>query len=85
MSDRITMRRATNQAYLLRLWRDRAEAPLRATLLTVTTPQQHHHFADLDELQSFLVAQTSLPTPSYLHETSHLPAYDQNHCTPDEA
>lgn len=65
----MTTRRHTDQAYLLRLWRDRAEAPLRATLTTVATPRQRHHFANLDELQSFLLAQANSRTTRKEHES----------------
>ena len=79
------MRRHTDQAYLLRLWRDRAEAPLRATLITVATPRQRHHFANLDDLQSFLLAQAKAATPNDTQDVPDTPAraYDQR--TPDQA
>ena len=79
------MRRHTEQAYLLRIWRDRAEAPLRATLTSVATPHLRRHFANLDELQSFLIAQTSQSRPTDSQEVQHTPTSAQNHCTPDQA
>jgi hypothetical protein len=79
------MRRYTDQAYLLRLWRDRAEAPLRATLITVATPQQRHHFMNLDDLQSFLIAQAKAATPNGTQDVPHTPASEYDQCTPDEA
>jgi hypothetical protein len=79
----MAMPRHTNQGYLLRLWRDRAEAPLRATLITIATPQQRYHFADLDELQSFLIAKAA--TPNGTQDAPDTPARDYNQCTPDEA
>jgi hypothetical protein len=45
------------QSYLLRLWREHAGAPLRATLIAVGQPDAHQHFADLDALCAFLRAQ----------------------------
>ena len=52
----MTMRRAVDQSYLLRLWADHADAPLRATLVPVDRQDVRHHFASLDELLAFLVA-----------------------------
>jgi len=79
------MRRHTEQAYLLRIWRDRAETPLRATLTSVATPHLRRHFANLDELQSFLIAQTRLNRPTDSQEVQHRQTSDDDHCTPDEA
>jgi hypothetical protein len=79
------MRRYTDQAYLLRIWRDRAEAPLRATLTTVATPHVHRHFTNLDELQSFLIAQASQSRPTDSQEVHDVPASAHDHCTPDQA
>lgn len=80
----MAMRRHTDQAYLLRIWRDRADTPLRAMLTTVATPQQQRHFANLDELQSFLIAQISATTPSESQAAPHSPASECRYCTPDE-
>lgn len=41
-------------AYLLRLWRDSARAPWRATLIDAARPGQPSNFATLDELFVFL-------------------------------
>ena len=79
------MRRYTEQAYLLRIWRDRAETPLRATLTSVARPHVRRHFANLDELQSFLIAQTSLSRPTDSEEVQHTQTSDDDHCTPDQA
>jgi hypothetical protein len=48
------MRRAVDQSYLLRLWADQIDDPLRATLVPVAQPGVRHHFASLDELLAFL-------------------------------
>ena len=43
------------QSYLLRLWREREAAPLRATLINVAQPQAPpRHFASLAELHAYL-------------------------------
>jgi hypothetical protein len=39
---------------LLRLWRERPEAPLRATLVPIGQPEAQRHFATLDALHAFL-------------------------------
>ena len=51
------MTRPPPQSYLLRLWREHAGAPVRATLVPVAAPEAHQHFADLDALCTFLQAQ----------------------------
>lgn len=50
------------QSYLLRLWREHATAPLRASLTPVSQPDEQRHFADLDALLRFLRAQEDGPT-----------------------
>jgi hypothetical protein len=43
------------QSYLLRLWREHATAPLRATLIAVAQPQAPpRHFASLAALYAYL-------------------------------
>lgn len=63
------------QSYLLRLWREREDAPLRATLIDVAQPQAPRHFGGLAELHAYLdelAGRTS--------GTSDEP--DDIHCTP---
>jgi hypothetical protein len=50
------MRRAVDHSYLLRLWADHSDDPLRATLVPVGTHDVRYHFASLDELMAFLAA-----------------------------
>ena len=71
------MSRPPPQAYLLRLWREHAGAPLRATLIPVARPEAQQHFADLDALCAFLRAQAG-EEPN-VHD-------DRNtaYCTPSE-
>jgi hypothetical protein len=46
------------QSYLLRLWREDAAAPLRATLIAVAQPEAApRHFASLAALYAFLRSQ----------------------------
>lgn len=51
------MARPPPRSFLLRLWREQADAPLRATLITVTQPEQQHHFASLDAMLTYLHTQ----------------------------
>lgn len=60
----VSMRRAIDQSYLLRLWADRAGGPLRATLTPVGQPDAHYHFASLDELLAFLETAAQGPPPA---------------------
>jgi hypothetical protein len=64
------------QSFLLRLWRDRAEAPLRATLIPVGQPQMPRHFATLEALHAFLRAALENP--------AEMLAVDIRDCTPLE-
>jgi len=77
------MRRDTEHAYLLRLWHDHAGAPLRATLIAVGRPDVHRHFTDLDDLLSYLIAQTS---PRQDREEVNQPLQSTcAQCTPDDS
>ena len=40
------------QSFLLRLWREQADAPLRVTLISVAQPQEQRHFASLTPVQN---------------------------------
>lgn len=76
------MRRYMDQSYLLRLWRDHADGPLRAMVVTIGAPKHHRHFANLDELQYFLITQTSALSLSVVEEQQSAPP-DTTYCTPD--
>lgn len=77
------MRRYTDASYVLRVWRDHARAPLRATLIATGRPGVRHNFADLDELVSYLIAQASLSLPQDREEVTQPPDGDCAHDTPD--
>src|SRR5262245_20301056 len=53
------MTRWPPQSYLLRLWREHPDAPVRSIVVPVGQPDAHQHFADLDALCAFLRAQAS--------------------------
>ena len=71
------MPRPPPQSYLLRLWREHAGAPVRATLVPVARPEAHQHFADLEALCAFLRAQAD-DGPG-VHDDQ-----DTTNCTPSE-
>ena len=77
------MSRVPAQAYLLRLWRAHAAAPLRATVIAVAQPDAPQHFASLDALFAFLRAQTDPGAVSAEGEARQAPELDHSHCTPD--
>ena len=71
------MARPLTQSYLLRLWREHTDAPLRATLVPVAKQEAQQHFADLDALCAFL--RTLAGEEPNVHD-------DRNtaYCTPSE-
>jgi len=68
----------THHSYLLRLWREHAGAPLRATLIPVAQPEAPRHFATLDHLCVFLRAQAG-ERPCMTGDR------DTAYCTPSES
>ncbi|MEZ4866003.1 MAG: hypothetical protein R3C14_32105 [Caldilineaceae bacterium] len=50
---------STYQSYLLRLWRDTPNSPWRASLQSSAT-EALQHFATVDELWTFLMAQMAV-------------------------
>ena len=75
----------SHQSYLLRLWRDHAGAPWRATVMSVARPSEQRHFASVDALLAFLVAQTDSVTLPAQAQSRQPPEWDCDHCTPDGA
>ena len=55
----MTAEHVTHHSYLVRLWQDHPGTRWRATLTSVACADAHHHFADLESLFAFLVAQIS--------------------------
>jgi hypothetical protein len=53
------MSQPTHHSYLLRLWRDDASTFWRATLIAVALPEEQRHFATLEALCAFLIAQAN--------------------------
>ena len=73
------MTKPIQHSYLLRLWRDHAGAPMRATLIAVECPDKPRHFASMDELFAFLNRQAYSVTLA-----DDRPEWDGDHCTPDD-
>ena len=73
------------QAYMLRLWRDDASAPWRATLIAAARPDEQFHFATLDALCAFLLAQSIPATLLTQAESNQSAQSDHNSCIPDGA
>jgi hypothetical protein len=73
------MTKPLQRSYLLRLWRDHAGAPMRATLIAVECPDKPRHFASMDELFTFLSVQAYPVTLA-----DDRPERDGDHCTPDD-
>ena len=72
------MTKSMQCSYLLRLWRNHAGAPMRATLIAVGCPDKPRHFANLDELFVFLNGQAYSVTLA-----DDRAEWDGDHCTPD--
>jgi hypothetical protein len=72
------MTKPMQRSYLLRLWRDHAGTPMRATLIAVECPDRPRHFINLDELFAFLTVQAYSVMPA-----DDRPEWDGDHCTPD--
>jgi hypothetical protein len=60
---RAMMPSAPPKSFLLRLWREQHDAPLRATLIDVAKADTPRHFPTLTECFDWLHEQTSKPDP----------------------
>src|SRR5215208_8362832 len=49
----------TNHSYMLRLWRERSEAPWRVPLIAVAQPDERRHFDTLEDCFAYLREQAS--------------------------
>ncbi len=54
------------------------------TLIAAAHPDGRHHFANLDELMSYLIAQTSGVPYQVREEIPQAADSDCTHCTPDD-
>jgi len=57
----------TNHSYMLRLWRERSEAPWRVTLIAVAQPDQRRHFDTLEDCFAYLREQAATPNGPSVH------------------
>ena len=51
----------THHSYMLRLWREHADAPWRVTLIAVAQPDQRRHFDALEDCFAYLREQAAAP------------------------
>jgi hypothetical protein len=51
------MTRPPPQSFLLRLWREHPDAPIRITIVPLSQPDEHRHFSTLAECLAWLYAQ----------------------------
>lgn len=58
------MPRPPPHSFLLRLWQEQANSPLRVTLIRVGQPDDRHHFETLEACFAFLHEQTGTAEPS---------------------
>lgn len=76
------MPRPPPRSFLLRLWRDSLSAPWCATLVAVAQPETPQHFATLDALFAFLLAQTD-PAATVV-EVAQAVELDTTYCTAED-
>jgi hypothetical protein len=57
----------THHSYMLRLWRERADAPWRATLIAVARPDERRHFDTLEDCFTYLREQAAAPGGPSMH------------------
>ena len=57
----------THHSYMLRLWRERSDAPWRVTLIAVAQPDQRRHFDTLEDCFPFLREQAAAPSGPSAH------------------
>jgi hypothetical protein len=54
-----TMSEPTHHSYMLRLWRERGDAPWRVTLVEVAQPDERRHFETLEGCFAYLREQAA--------------------------
>jgi hypothetical protein len=55
------------QSFLLRLWRERSDAPWRVTLVAVAQPETRRHFDTLEDCFAYLREQAAAPNGPGAH------------------
>ena len=64
----------TNHSYMLRLWRERADAPWRVTLIAVAQVEQRRQFDTLEEWLASVRAQAAAPNKPSAHQEDYCSA-----------
>jgi len=57
----------THHSYMLRLWRERSQAPWRVMLIAVAQPDQRRQFDTLEHCFAFLRQQAAAPNGPSAH------------------
>ena len=57
----------THHSYMLRLWRERSQAPWRVTLFAVAQPEERRQFDTLEDCFAFLREQTAALNGPSIH------------------
>jgi hypothetical protein len=57
----------THHSYMLRLWREHADAPWRVTLIAVAQPDQRRQFDTLEDCFAYLREQAAAPNGPSIH------------------
>jgi hypothetical protein len=67
----------THHSFMLRLWREHADAPWRVTLIAVAQPDERRHFDTLEDCFTFLRAQAAAPNGPSIHLDGSTPIVAQ--------
>ena len=67
----------THHSYLLRLWRERSDAPWRVTLIAVAQPDERRQFDTLEDCFAYLREQATAPNESSIHLDGSTPIVAQ--------
>ena len=57
----------THHSYMLRLWRERSDAPWRVTLIAVAQPDERRQFDTLEDCFAYLREQAAAPNGPSAH------------------
>ena len=66
-----------HHSFMLRLWRERSEAPWRVTLIAVAQPDERRHFDTLEDCFAWLRQQAAAPSGPGIHLDGSTPIVAQ--------
>ena len=67
----------THHSYMLRLWRERSQAPWRVTLFAVAQPEERRQFDTLEDCFAYLREQAAAPNEPSVHLDGSTPIVAQ--------